>query len=74
MTLRELRRECEWFTRRMLADGAKQNELVGLLLGSMMRYMRDGGVTRDRYMQACALLWEVNNPTDEPVDDKEKSS
>jgi hypothetical protein len=69
--LRELRRQCERFTRKMLAQGANPDELAGLLLGSMMRVMRDGGVSRDMYMKACALLWENNNPTDVPVDDEE---
>ncbi len=71
MKLRELRRQCERFTRKMLAQGADKDELVGLLLGSMMRVMRDSGVSRDMYMQACALLWENNNPTDVPVDEEE---
>jgi hypothetical protein len=68
MTTRELRRECEHFTAKQIAEGANPDELVGLLLGSMMRLMRDRGVTRDLYMQACALLWQNNNPTDLPVD------
>jgi len=70
MTTRELRRQCERFTRRLLAEGANPDELVGLLLGSMMRVMRDRGVSRDLYMQACALLWENNSPTDVPVDEE----
>ncbi len=68
MKTRELRRQCERFTARMIAEGANPDELVGLLLGSMMRHMRDRGVTQDLYMQACAMLWEHNNPTDVPVD------
>ena len=52
MKLRELRRQCERFTRRMLADGASPDELAGLLLGSLMRVMRNRGVSRDLYMQA----------------------
>ena len=68
MTTRELRRQCERFTARLLAEGANGDELVGLLLGSMMRYMRDSGVSRELYMQGCALLWENNNPTNVPVD------
>lgn len=34
MTTRELRRQCERFTARLIADGANPDELVGLLLGS----------------------------------------
>ena len=69
MTTRELRRQCERFTSRLLAEGANPDELVGLLLGSMMRVMRDRGVSRDLYMQASALLWDDNNPSDTPVDE-----
>jgi hypothetical protein len=65
---RELRRQCERFTARMIAEGANADELAGLLIGSHMRVLRDRGVTRDLYMQACALLWDNNNPTDIPVD------
>lgn len=71
MKTRELRRQCERFTRQMLAEGANRDELAGLLLGSMMRVLRESGVSRDLYMQACALLWENDNPTDIPVDDEE---
>lgn len=69
MTTRELRRQCERFTARMLADGANANELIGLLLGAMMRVLRDQGVSRDLYMRASALLWDDNNPSDTPVED-----
>jgi hypothetical protein len=68
VTTRELRRQCEQFTARLITKGANPDELVGLLLGSMMRVMRDRGVTRDLYMEACALLWQNNNPTDAPLD------
>lgn len=68
MKTRELRRQCERFTTKLITEGANPDELVGLLLGSMMRVMRDRGVTRDLYMQACAVLWENNNPTNAPVD------
>lgn len=67
-TTRELRRQCERFTARLLAEGANPDELVDLLLGSMMRIMRDGGVSRELYMQGCSMLWDNNNPTDTPVD------
>ena len=67
-SVRELRRQCERFTARMLAEGANPDELAGLLMGSMMRVMRDRGVSRELYMQGCALLWENNNATDAPVD------
>jgi hypothetical protein len=67
-SIRELRRQCERFTARLLAEGANPDELAGLLLGSMMRVMRDSGISRELYMQACALMWENNNPTDVPVD------
>jgi hypothetical protein len=33
-----------------------------------LRRRCERGVTRDLYMQACALLWDNNNPTDIPVD------
>ena len=68
MPTRELRRQCERFTARLLAEGANPDELVGLLLGSMMRIMRDRGVSRELYMQGCAMLWANNNPTNVPVD------
>ena len=68
MPTRELRRQCERFTARLLAEGANPDELVGLLLGSMMRVMRDRGVSRELFMQASALLWDNNNPTDIPAD------
>ena len=68
MTTRELRHQCERFTARLIAEGANPDELVGLLLGSMMRVMRDRGVSRALYMEACALLWENNSPPDVPVD------
>lgn len=71
MKLRELRRQCERFTRKMLAQGADQNHLAGLLLGSMMRVMRDGGVSRELYVKACLLLWDEDNPSGIPVDDEE---
>lgn len=74
MKTRELRRQCERFTQRMLMEGANQNELVGLLLGSMMRVMRGSGVSRDLYLQACALLWDNDNSTDMSVDDEERIS
>lgn len=51
----------------MIAEGANPNDLVGLLLGSMMRVMRRRGVTQGRYIQACMLLWE-NNPTEVTTD------
>jgi len=70
MTTRELRRQCERFTARAIANGANPTELVGLLLGSLMRTMRDRGVSRELYMQACALLWDNNNPADVPVDEE----
>lgn len=65
---RELRRQCERFTARMIAEGANPDELVGLLIGSMMRLLRDRGVSRDLYMKTCSLLWSDNNPRDVPVD------
>lgn len=68
MTTRELRRNCERFTERMLSEGANPDELIGLLIGSMMRFMRDSGVSRELYMQGCAILWEDNNPADPPVE------
>jgi hypothetical protein len=68
MTTRDLRRQCERFTARLIAEGADPYELVGLLLGSMMRVLRDRGVTREQYAEACALLWDNDNPTDPPVD------
>jgi hypothetical protein len=68
ISTRELRRQCERFTARVIAEGANPDELAGLLIGSMMRVMRDRGVSRELYMQACALLWENNNPTDVPID------
>jgi len=58
----------------MIAEGANPDELAGLLLGSLMRVMRDRGVTRDLYMEACALLWQNNSPTDIPVDQDERES
>ena len=69
MTTLELRRQCERFTKRLLAEGANPDELVGLLLGSMMRVMRDRGVSRELYMEACVLLWNNNNPPDMPADE-----
>lgn len=68
MKTRELRRQCERFTARVIAEGANPDELAGLLIGSLMRVMRDRGVSRDLYMQACALLWENNSPANVPVD------
>jgi len=68
MPTREVRRQCERFTARLLAEGANPDELVGLLLGSMMRIMRDRGVSRELFMQASALLWDNNNLTDVPAD------
>lgn len=68
MTLRELRRQCERFTARLVAEGANPDELAGLLIGSHMRHLRDRGVTRELYMEACALLWDNNNAPDKPVD------
>ncbi len=68
MSTRELRRQCERFTARVIAEGANPDELAGLLIGSMMRVMRDRDVSYELYMQACALLWNNNNPTDVPVD------
>ena len=68
MAVRELRRQCERFTARLLAEGANPDELAGLLLGSLMRVMRDRGVSRELYMEACALLWQQDNPTNVPVD------
>ena len=68
MKLRELRRQCERFTARVIAEGANPDEFVGLLLGSMMRVMRDRGVSRELYMKGAALLWDNNNPPDVPVD------
>lgn len=58
----------------MIAEGANPDELAGLLIGSLMRVMRDRGVSRDLYMQACVMLWENNNPTDVPVDQDERGS
>lgn len=74
MKVRELRRQCERFTARMIAEGANPDELAGLLIGSLMRVMRDRGVSRDLYVQACALLWDNNNATDVPVDQEERGS
>ena len=74
MKTRELRRQCERFSARMIAEGANPDELAGLLIGSLMRVMRDRGVSRDLYMQACAMLWENNNPTNVPVDQEERGS
>ena len=73
MKIRELRRQCERFTARLIAEGANPDELAGLLIGSLMRVMRDR-VSRDLYMQACAMLWDNNNPTDVPVDQEERGS
>jgi hypothetical protein len=69
MKTRELRRQCERFTKRMIAEGANPDELAGLLMGSMMRLMRDRGISRELYLQGCALLWDQNNPSDAPVED-----
>lgn len=74
MKTRELRRQCERFTARMIAEDADPDELAGLLIGSLMRVMRDRGVSRDLYMQACAMLWENNNLTNVPVDQEERGS
>lgn len=74
MKVRELRRQCERFTAHMIAEGANPDELAGLLIGSLMRVMRDRGVSRDLYVQACALLWDNNNATDIPVDQEERGS
>lgn len=74
MKTRELRRNCERFTARMITEGANPDELAGLLIGSHMRILRDRGVSRELYMQACALLWDNNNPTDVPVDQEERGS
>jgi hypothetical protein len=68
MNLRELRRQCERFTLRLVAEGANPEELAGLLIGAHMRFLRDRGVTREWYMEACALLWDKNNAPDTPVD------
>lgn len=69
MPLRELRRQCERFTARVIAEGTNPDELAGLLMGAMMRVMRDRGVTRELYLKGCALLWDNNNPPDVPVDE-----
>jgi len=69
MQIRELRRKCERFTSRLLAEGANPDALAGLLMGSMMRLMRDRGISRELYLQGCALLWDQNNPSDTPVED-----
>lgn len=61
MKTRELHQRCKQFTETLIAQGANPDDLMGLLLGSMMRVMRKHGVTQGRYMQACMLLWE-NNP------------
>ena len=74
MKTRELRRQCERFTARLIAEGANPDELAGLLIGALMRVMRDRGVSRDLYMQGCALLWDNNNATDIPVDQEERGS
>lgn len=71
MKTHELRRQCERFSARMIAEGANRGELAGLMIGSLMRTMRDRGVSRDLYLEACALLWDNNNPTDTPVDEEE---
>ena len=68
MTTHELRRQCEKFSARVIAEGANPDELAGLLIGAHMRVLRDRGITRDLYLQACALLWDNNNPSDSPVD------
>lgn len=70
MRIRDLRRQCERFTARVIAEGANPDELAGLLIGAHMRVLRDRGVTRDLYMQACALLWDNNSPTNVPVDEE----
>lgn len=72
MKVRELRRQCERFSARMIAEGANLDELAGLMIGALMRNLRDRGVTRDMYLQGCALLWDNNNPTDVPVDQEEQ--
>jgi hypothetical protein len=68
MKIRELRRKCEHFTNRVIAEGADPNELIGLLLGAQMRQMRARGITRELYLQGCALLWDENNTPDDPVE------
>lgn len=71
MKIRELRRQCERFTARMIAEGADSYALAGLMIGSLMRVMRDRGVTRARYLEGCTLLWDNNTPSDVPVDEEE---
>lgn len=68
LPLRELRRQCERFTNRLIAEGADPGELVGLLIGSLMRHLRERGVSRELYVQGCELLWDDNNPSNAQVD------
>jgi len=68
MSIREVRRECERFSRRMIASGANPVELAGLMIGALARELRDLGHSRDRFVAACAMLWDNNNPADEPID------
>lgn len=67
-TLREVRRQCERFTARLIAEGADPAQLAGLMIGALMRVMRDRGVTYELYMEACKLLWDNDNKPDTPVD------
>jgi hypothetical protein len=70
MDVRTLRRECERFTNKVLARGASPVELAGLMIGALARLMRDNGRTREKFLEACALLWDNNNPADPPVADE----
>lgn len=73
MTVRELRRQCERFATRLVAEGANPDELAGLMIGALMRVMRDRGVDREMYLEACALIWDNNNKPDIPVDQDGKA-
>jgi hypothetical protein len=54
------------FTDRLiLVENQSAAHVCGLIVGALGRHLRATGVTREKFLEACALLWDNNNQPDQ---------